>query len=735
MFHNRSYKKKLSLIFLLIGLTFSVMMSVYVYMTTSYSRNAVLSSFESACSSMQANTDITLGNISKIILSIDEVEYIKDWVYADSENAFFFQSIQLKDHLNSLVFSLQSPTYHLDIWPIEKPHVAPTYSSHVVTTSALETSTEYFKNKNISTEDLDAIYNTMNSGKLNMLYPQYIDGVLENILYIKSSKLGYPILYVATIPKSSLFGDIDSLNAAIYSKDIFLPIIESDENTLLYEDYLKPSIDSPNTTFTAGQNVIFTDDFGSLNFKVAYIFNNTNLFAWQMVIGSIVLFCIILFLLHRIVVSLYAPIERAIGDDDDIIATKEKPLDEFFLLTRRNERLKELAESFSDLELSNSALVIQNKYKILLLSKDLSSFALEQYDHPNSQYVVAMFKYYIHDDINAYTNLQIYKNTLNETLMSDDNLMYIDMNASSFILILRDMDYEDIGNRLSSYLEISNTLFPDFIFDHKVTVSRPVIGLLHLHQAYLETMKIREYMNLFPNNVLIYYEQISDINLTTTSYALDTENRLIDLTIRGSVDALDVFDEIIRDNLLEKNLSNENIQTLIYALVGTILRIFQELKTTPDELIGHPINYMDWYVKWNDATTITELKSTLESIISHVSSSLFSTEKDMINHMQQYIYDNYSDDIMLNDLADRFNLSPKYCSTLFKQLTNYNFKDFLNQYRIEQAKQFISENPNIKVVDLSTMVGFNSSNSFIRVFSKYTGMTPTLYATKFKNVN
>lgn len=52
----------------------------------------------------------------------------------------------------------------------------------------------------------------------------------------------------------------------------------------------------------------------------------------------------------------------------------------------------------------------------------------------------------------------------------------------------------------------------------------------------------------------------------------------------------------------------------------------------------------------------------------------------------------------------------------------------MNRYRIEQAKKLIQERPSLKTKDLSTMTGFNSSNTFIRVFGKYTGTTPQKYA-------
>ncbi len=96
--------------------------------------------------------------------------------------------------------------------------------------------------------------------------------------------------------------------------------------------------------------------------------------------------------------------------------------------------------------------------------------------------------------------------------------------------------------------------------------------------------------------------------------------------------------------------------------------------------------------------------------------------------MMGYIHGNYAQDLMLIDLSERFNISPKYCSLLFKQLSNDIFKNFLNRYRIDRAREMIEADPDAKVAELAEATGFNSSNSFIRVFERYVGMSPKAFA-------
>src|SRR5690606_12033223 len=92
---------------------------------------------------------------------------------------------------------------------------------------------------------------------------------------------------------------------------------------------------------------------------------------------------------------------------------------------------------------------------------------------------------------------------------------------------------------------------------------------------------------------------------------------------------------------------------------------------------------------------------------------------------------NYTSDISLNDLSDKFQLSTSYISTIFKAYTGTNFKEFLNRYRIQKAKEILSSN-DIMVNQVALMVGYNNVNTFIRLFKKYVGLSPGQYE---KNIN
>lgn len=91
-----------------------------------------------------------------------------------------------------------------------------------------------------------------------------------------------------------------------------------------------------------------------------------------------------------------------------------------------------------------------------------------------------------------------------------------------------------------------------------------------------------------------------------------------------------------------------------------------------------------------------------------------------------YIEKNYVQDISLQDVSNYMNYSDAYFCKMFKQCFEKNFIIFLTEFRIEKAKELLT-NVSVNVKDVSSKVGFRDSNYFAKVFKRFTGVTPTEY--------
>lgn len=87
----------------------------------------------------------------------------------------------------------------------------------------------------------------------------------------------------------------------------------------------------------------------------------------------------------------------------------------------------------------------------------------------------------------------------------------------------------------------------------------------------------------------------------------------------------------------------------------------------------------------------------------------------------------------LIDLREVVPLNRTYLSQLINNLYGCSFYQFVTDYRIEEAKRMMRENPNMKIQDISEQCGFSSSTVFGRIFAKNTGLTPREWNIKIDN--
>ncbi|MDH4070617.1 MAG: helix-turn-helix domain-containing protein [Ignavibacteria bacterium] len=86
----------------------------------------------------------------------------------------------------------------------------------------------------------------------------------------------------------------------------------------------------------------------------------------------------------------------------------------------------------------------------------------------------------------------------------------------------------------------------------------------------------------------------------------------------------------------------------------------------------------------------------------------------------------------LRDLAQRMKVSPNHLSQILNEQLHQNFFDFVNRYRIEDAKRLLTgpEGRRYTIQSIALEVGFNTKASFNAAFRKHTGTTPSQYRKK-----
>jgi len=133
-----------------------------------------------------------------------------------------------------------------------------------------------------------------------------------------------------------------------------------------------------------------------------------------------------------------------------------------------------------------------------------------------------------------------------------------------------------------------------------------------------------------------------------------------------------------------------------------------------------------------------ELKSgkitRLNSYTSKYGKSALSIEESikLKDLMISYMLDKkiYKDsNLTLNILAKHLNSTPHILSQLINEQLKYNFNDFINSYRVEEAKIMLSDKGknNFTIASIAYDCGFNTLSAFNTAFKKFTGLTPSQF--------
>lgn len=89
-----------------------------------------------------------------------------------------------------------------------------------------------------------------------------------------------------------------------------------------------------------------------------------------------------------------------------------------------------------------------------------------------------------------------------------------------------------------------------------------------------------------------------------------------------------------------------------------------------------------------------------------------------------YINEHYAEPLSLEVVASLAGFSKYHFTRLFKQYADTSFYKYLNQKRIAHAKHLLVHK-DLSVLEISLQCGFSNLSSFLRMFKKLTGFTPT----------
>lgn len=177
-----------------------------------------------------------------------------------------------------------------------------------------------------------------------------------------------------------------------------------------------------------------------------------------------------------------------------------------------------------------------------------------------------------------------------------------------------------------------------------------------------------------------------------------------------------ISDHLIRPDLVKKWALNLLLE------VEKMIQSFHHFASEPVDTVFH-----------RSISRAKTVKQLADRLMEHLSQEV--TKMGEINNLpkkseiikaQKYVLLHLDKKITLRDIAEHLHMNPSYFSRIFKQHTNMNFIDYVNQMKMEEAKRLL-EHTSESVEFIAERLGFESKNYFLKVFRKYCGTTPVEY--------
>lgn len=303
----------------------------------------------------------------------------------------------------------------------------------------------------------------------------------------------------------------------------------------------------------------------------------------------------------------------------------------------------------------------------------------------------------------------------------------ISFSEKHFVILFYDQEYSKIMKMLD---QLKITIEDSLNLKMTYFLSKPFHSLEHFIEVFHETCQWTDEFNgedRFQQPPILAANAFHKIN-----YTVDEEQMLIHyFKVDDFMHAKELLQQVVETNI-SSSRSLGFLQEFSTALILTIKRIAMVKEISYREFYEQNKTH---YLYLKKGFSDPEVKQTIYTLFDKLISQIKSTEKtngSKADEIIHYINSNYCKDLSLTDIAQHFHLSEAYLSRLIKERLSMSFKPYVNQMRVEKAKQLMLEREK-SINEIASKVGFKNTNSFIRVFKQFEGITPgTFRASKIQ---
>ncbi len=174
------------------------------------------------------------------------------------------------------------------------------------------------------------------------------------------------------------------------------------------------------------------------------------------------------------------------------------------------------------------------------------------------------------------------------------------------------------------------------------------------------------------------------------------------------------------------------VQARMIELLGYLVRAAVEDNPALDSLVERHLQWIDRVIGTKDFEgACAALRESLDEFIDQVGLQGFNRHNTHVSRILQFLAENYTRNIRLDEVAALAGLSRFRAAHLVKECTGKTILQHVKKLRIQKARTWLEETDK-DFVQIAYDLGFADQSHFIRHFRDVTGLTPARYRRNFR---
>lgn len=337
------------------------------------------------------------------------------------------------------------------------------------------------------------------------------------------------------------------------------------------------------------------------------------------------------------------------------------------------------------------------------------------------------------------TPIQFCATLIEEMLSEKYDILAIPYGREAYFVFSAENQTADLQfKELKQELQQSQRLLQEsYGIDTLISLSSLHHGIKGIYSAFKETNLIMEYMEFSAVSNFAEYGVISVINKHRGINAefIKAETKMLNaIKAEDFEQAKELFDQVLLVLFPNMQYKSKSAKFHVYALAGKMLEAFDAINRMNSE---HWLEELDADNQLINFNTLSEFRENMYKLFDSMKESAQKTEgnnkNSLASNIIEIIAENYMNpDLNVSMIATLLDKNLDYVSRTFKKSTGLGILECIQDYRIQKAKGYLEENPNLTIQQVSSMVGYVNCESFIRIFKQKQGVTPGRYKTTLK---